>query len=211
MLGWRIYAAGNNRTHLGLLVRCPTLLFDVNRICISWRIFIQVPGGKFHGNPSSGSRADTCGRTDGHGEANRRVSLLCERAKNPNSVIGLKNVIYCNRIHISKTTACVRNSTLPRRYNYKPPNAVSQGPQDVIYWDNRGRRHHTAHTAVHWTQQTHGTIRNIFSDTAHCVGFQPAGWRSSVQSRPLISQPYLVVSLIAQFLPRCFPAVVCCN
>ena len=41
---------------------------------------MEVINIQFHENPSSGSRADTCGRTDrrrdGHDEAKRRVSKL---------------------------------------------------------------------------------------------------------------------------------------
>ena len=35
------------------------------------QIVIQVLSTKFHKNPRSGSRADTCGQTEGHDEANR--------------------------------------------------------------------------------------------------------------------------------------------
>ena len=51
---------------------------------ISRQIFIKVPNIRFHGNPPSGCRADTCGQKgkqmDGHDECNRRFSRLSKRA-----------------------------------------------------------------------------------------------------------------------------------
>jgi hypothetical protein len=41
-----IYVAGNNKTYLGLHVKCLTLLSDINHI------FIKARANKFHGNPS---------------------------------------------------------------------------------------------------------------------------------------------------------------
>ena len=52
MLLYCIYVAGNNKTYLGLHVKCLTFLSDSNHI------FIKVPANKFHGNPSSGSCTD---------------------------------------------------------------------------------------------------------------------------------------------------------
>jgi hypothetical protein len=57
---------------------------------ISWQIFEKSSDIKFHENPSSGSPAVPCGRTeewiegptDRHDEANRRFSQFWERAKN---------------------------------------------------------------------------------------------------------------------------------
>jgi len=49
--------------------------------------FSQVPNTKFHGNPSSGRHADTCGQTDGRtdeNEPNRRffaTMRTCLRAQ----------------------------------------------------------------------------------------------------------------------------------
>jgi len=43
-------------------------------------IFMIVPSIKFHGHPSSGSHADTCGKTNGHDEANICFSLEREQA-----------------------------------------------------------------------------------------------------------------------------------
>jgi hypothetical protein len=58
MLLSRIYVAGNNIICLGFAVY---LYSNLTKFGVSWQIFIQVPSMKFHGNPSSGSRADTCG------------------------------------------------------------------------------------------------------------------------------------------------------
>jgi hypothetical protein len=54
----------------------------------SGHIFVKVPNVRFHVNSSSGSRRDTCGRTDGRSdvrnEANRRSSRQCECSKEVN-------------------------------------------------------------------------------------------------------------------------------
>ena len=50
---------------------------------------MKVLSIKFHGNPSSGKPADTCGQTDGHDEANKRFSRLCERALKGSQVVDL--------------------------------------------------------------------------------------------------------------------------
>jgi len=47
-----LFVAGNNKTYLGLHVKCLTFLSDINHI------FIKTPANKSHGNPSSGSRTD---------------------------------------------------------------------------------------------------------------------------------------------------------
>jgi len=44
-------------------------------------VFEKYSNTKFHEDPSTGSRVDSCGRTDRHDEANSRCSQLCERAK----------------------------------------------------------------------------------------------------------------------------------
>jgi len=49
-----IYVAGNNKTYLGLHVKCLTFLSDINHI------FIKASSNKFRGNPSSGSCTDIC-------------------------------------------------------------------------------------------------------------------------------------------------------
>jgi hypothetical protein len=50
--------------YLGLRVKGPTFLSDLNQILGSRQIFMMVSHIKFHGNSSSGSCADTCGQTD---------------------------------------------------------------------------------------------------------------------------------------------------
>ena len=42
------------------------------------QIFEKYSNIKFHENPYSGSRVVACGRTDGPGEANSRISQFCE-------------------------------------------------------------------------------------------------------------------------------------
>ena len=63
MLLWRIYVVGNNRTYLGLRVKCPIFWPDVTRFVIYRQAFIKFPNIKFRGYPSSGTGADTCGQT----------------------------------------------------------------------------------------------------------------------------------------------------
>jgi hypothetical protein len=64
--------AGNNKTYLGLQVKCQIL----TKFVASGQIFMDVPYIKFRGNPSSGTRADTCGQTDGHNEG--ATGAFCE-------------------------------------------------------------------------------------------------------------------------------------
>jgi hypothetical protein len=54
-------------------------LSDHNKICTP-EIFIEVPNIKLQVNSDIGSRAGTCGRTDGHNEDHRRFSRLYEYA-----------------------------------------------------------------------------------------------------------------------------------
>ena len=55
-----IYVAGNNKTYLGLHVKCQILRkFEFSR-----QILIRVPSIKFQGNSSSVSRADARGQRD---------------------------------------------------------------------------------------------------------------------------------------------------
>jgi hypothetical protein len=58
---WRFNVAGNSKTYLGLHVKCPIL----TKCEISRRIFVKMASIKFHVNASNGSRADTCGQTEG--------------------------------------------------------------------------------------------------------------------------------------------------
>jgi hypothetical protein len=62
-LTWRLSVA-NNKMYSGLQVKCPIFLRDFNKICIFSTYFLEVSNIKFHGNPSSASRADISGQTD---------------------------------------------------------------------------------------------------------------------------------------------------
>lgn len=70
---WRICIAGDNNNYLRLYVECPIFLSDFNQFEISRQIFIKVPGIKFHGNLSIGSRFDTCKRT--HRQTNMTIRI----------------------------------------------------------------------------------------------------------------------------------------
>jgi hypothetical protein len=59
------YVASNNQTYLCLHVKCSIYLFDFNQIWTFSTDFTKVPNIKFKVNPSSGSRVDKCGQTDG--------------------------------------------------------------------------------------------------------------------------------------------------
>jgi len=67
--GW-----GNSKTYLCLQVKC--LIFSSRKFWAFSTIFLKVYDIKFHGNPSSGSRADTDGQTDN--EVNKRLLPLGE-------------------------------------------------------------------------------------------------------------------------------------
>jgi hypothetical protein len=61
---WRIYVCGINKTSSGLHAKCPMFLFDFKQI---WSLSMglhESPRYQIHGNPSSGSRIGTCGKTD---------------------------------------------------------------------------------------------------------------------------------------------------
>ena len=63
ILLWRLLVVGNNETYFGPHVKCP--IFSILSIFGSSRqIFVKVFNIKCYENPSSGSRADTYGRTD---------------------------------------------------------------------------------------------------------------------------------------------------
>ena len=51
--------------YLGLHVKCPIVCLIWNKLGVSRQIFVRVFGIKLQENPSSGSRADTSGQTDG--------------------------------------------------------------------------------------------------------------------------------------------------
>ena len=65
----------------GLHTNCSIYLSDFNRIRIFWAGFHRRPNIKFYGNPSCRSRSDTSAQTDGHDEASRCFSRLCERTR----------------------------------------------------------------------------------------------------------------------------------
>jgi hypothetical protein len=79
---WLYNVTENNNMYLGLHVKCPIRLYNFNQIFISVTDLPKRPQYKIHGNPSSGSRADTCEqadtqtdrRTDVHHEGHRRFS-----------------------------------------------------------------------------------------------------------------------------------------
>jgi hypothetical protein len=55
MLVWRIYNPGNNETYLDHHTKCQIL----TKFGFYQQIFVKLSNMKFHGNPSSGRRADT--------------------------------------------------------------------------------------------------------------------------------------------------------
>jgi len=65
---------------MGLHLKRPTFLHSYNRIWVVSADFNKSPRIKFHGNPSSGSRADIHGETDRLDEVHRHFSWLCEHA-----------------------------------------------------------------------------------------------------------------------------------
>jgi hypothetical protein len=77
---WWLSVACNNKTCLGLNGKCPILI----KFGFSLLLVIEVSSTKLRGNPSSWSRADTCGQAGRQAgrpaEAKSRVSGLCERA-----------------------------------------------------------------------------------------------------------------------------------
>ena len=54
------------KLYLGVRVKCLVFCPIVSKSGVSGQLFIEVPSIKFHGNPSSGSSANTCGQMDGH-------------------------------------------------------------------------------------------------------------------------------------------------
>jgi hypothetical protein len=59
MLLWQNDVAGNNM-FLGLHVKCPIFLPDVNPVPVFFTYIKKGPYIKFHKNTSRGSHADTC-------------------------------------------------------------------------------------------------------------------------------------------------------
>jgi len=60
MLLWQTDVAGNNNMFLGLNVKCPLFLPDVNQVPVFLTYIKKYPYIKFHKNTSGGSHADTC-------------------------------------------------------------------------------------------------------------------------------------------------------
>ena len=71
--------------YIGLRVKYRLLLSYFNGTSNFRNLFSKIYSNtKFHGNPSSGSRAVPCDRTDGHDEVNVRFPHFCE--KRPHSM-----------------------------------------------------------------------------------------------------------------------------
>jgi len=62
--------SGNNKTYSGGLAKRPIPLSEFSNFGVSDQTCTEVPNTKFHGNPTSGSRADTSGQ--------RSRTWLCE-------------------------------------------------------------------------------------------------------------------------------------
>ena len=56
---------------------------DFKQIGTPRQIFIGVPSIKFHGNPSSGRSADTCGQTDGWTDKKKVTGTIRDYAEAP--------------------------------------------------------------------------------------------------------------------------------
>jgi hypothetical protein len=87
--GWFSFAQSSTRktfqfaingvNALGALCQLSEIVRFLNKFGVSRQIFLKVLDIKFHGNLSSGSRADACGQTDRNEEADRHFSLLFRR------------------------------------------------------------------------------------------------------------------------------------
>ena len=96
----------------------------------SRQIFEKFTNIKFHENPSRGSRVVPCGRADGHGEANSRISQFCERAWNDIRTFH-HSLKHCFSLH-TDTTPPQPNHTVtpthiePEQYNPWNKSTVSR-------------------------------------------------------------------------------------
>ena len=60
MLLWQTDVAGNKNMFLGLHVKCPIFLSDINQVPLLLTDIKKGPYIKFHNCISRGSHADTC-------------------------------------------------------------------------------------------------------------------------------------------------------
>jgi len=84
----QIYVLGNDNTHSDPHVKFPIFLPEFKQICIFSTDFdkspqCQISRKSVHWEPRWYMRTDR--RTDGHGEANRLFSRLCEKPKKSSS------------------------------------------------------------------------------------------------------------------------------
>ena len=56
--------AVNNALYIGLHIKCPIFLSDINQISVILPVPIAVPNIKFHTKLPTVSHGDTCGQTD---------------------------------------------------------------------------------------------------------------------------------------------------
>jgi hypothetical protein len=69
----KILITGVKKKYIGLQLKCPVFSPILTKFEFSPQIILKISNVKFHGNPSSGSCKDTCGRTDRHDEANMLI------------------------------------------------------------------------------------------------------------------------------------------
>jgi hypothetical protein len=92
-----------HESHLRLHVKCPIFLSDFNHFGFSHQSFMDVTNTKFHKNPSSGSRSDTCGQT----EVMKLKDAFCNHAKAPkNHRLITRLCLWYNKYHILLGCSC---------------------------------------------------------------------------------------------------------
>jgi hypothetical protein len=72
---WRFSVADNNKTSVGLHVKCPILL---SKFGLWEQVFVEVLSIKFRGNYSSGSRTDAYGQTDRRTDMTKVMSAFSD-------------------------------------------------------------------------------------------------------------------------------------
>jgi len=77
---WQIAVVGNNQTCCVDHVMCLTFLLQLKQIWIFSTDFDKSHQHKSEENPFSQSRVDRYSRTDGHDDAKRRLSRLCQHS-----------------------------------------------------------------------------------------------------------------------------------